>query len=55
MMTVLQTLVTEKQPPLTSTRTQKDQYPTSPYFAVLQRVTTELQPYVHCGPHLWLL
>ena len=45
-MTVLQTLVTVKQPQLTS------QYLYSTYVTVLHQRTTESQPYVHCGPLL---
>ena len=41
-LTVLQTLVAEKQPPLTLTHLQQnDQYLNSPYVAVLHRKTTE--------------
>ena len=54
-MTVLQTMVTEKQPPLTLTQLQGNvQYLNSPYVVVLHQKITDSQPYVHCGPHLQL-
>ena len=53
-MAVLKTLVTVKRPSLTLTHLQRNvQYLNSPYAAVLHQKTTESQPYVHRGLHLW--
>ena len=54
-MTVLQMMVTERQPPLTLTHIQpNDQYLNLPYVTILHQKMAESQPYVHRGPHLRL-